>query len=251
MILKDISQKGTSEQTKILHELTSAWDKHLVISLLNDYYTQLYNFILSNYETQDEEIEEGIVYLDGVLIREFEYLSNDFHIYNTVIRIIADCESWDYICTLEKPIEILINTLRDSLTDDELVKLCKEHTSPLKTPNNKYPDYCLVGVLVAQNLIIKKGSKYFYKEESFLSLTELSEYIAKNDILTLTAEPIRKTLTETYLYEDKKDMPLKEKSCYYWTRAKKIEKYCDEIGVTPSKEYFDAVKLFESLHGQY
>ena len=249
MKLLDIIEKGKSEKKTILYDLTRGWDKHLVMELLNDYFYEIRDELSKKYDTyegEEEEEEEGTIYFNKFYFHHYEYQCGELNIHKVDIFFdVPSDKSWS-CWDLYDAIEILENTLKDSLSEDEL-KLLPEWVNPLKT----YPEaYLKVGVLFAKGYIKKEKDNYLYKEKSFANETKLALHINKN-ILKLKPDAdgkfkstTRNILRDTFSSVKRGEKP-NNKSVYSVTRSDKIIKYCEKDRVTPVQEYKDKAKEFK------
>lgn len=245
MKLTDLTQKSKKEQTSILHDATRGWDKHLVMELVNEYNDEIHNILSSKYKTYEQDEDEGTIYANKYYFNYYEYVCHELYInkqywfFDVPSHEIGDC--WK----LFDAIEILENTLIDTLPPEDLEKLSPNRKNPLKTSKNDHFDYCEIGVLFAQGFIKKvvnysqRGFDYFYKEKSFKSSTELEKYLQKHDIVTVKS--IRQYIDGTLGPGD--DLH----NLYIGVRAKNVEDYCKLIPVTPTAEWNDEVKRFKLL----
>ncbi|MFT5216442.1 MAG: hypothetical protein ACI83H_001565 [Glaciecola sp.] len=237
MKLTELVLKSKLEQISLLHDATKGWDKYLVMELLNCYFDEIHDILISKYSTYEQVKDDTTVYLREYYFHKYEFLCGELFIHKDLIFFDMPITEVLGYWNLYDIIEILENTLTDSLSDEDLQKLHPDKGNALKTSKKSVFDYCQVGVLFAQGFIKKKGFDYFYKEQSFKSSLVLAKYLKENDIVAV--DSVRQLIDNTF--SDNKQ------SLYNSTKSKNILEYCSTSGITPVQEFLNAVSEFESL----
>lgn len=237
MKLTDLVQKTYLERVATLHDATKGWDKYLVMELLNEYFAEIKDILSPKYKAIEQA--PNIDYYHEFYFHFFVYTHHELEILkHSVFYDIPYEEDTPYV-RLYEIIEVLENTLIDTLSDKDLQKLFPDKENSLKTAKKDVFEYCRVGVLFAQGLIKKIGFDYIYKDKVFESSNALAYYLKENKIVKIKS--VRQLIDATF--------SASTNSLYNPTKSKNILEYCKMAGITPVQEFYDEIKRFESLQG--
>lgn len=125
--------------------------------------------------------------------------------------------------------------------DKQLINIrLKERQQESTTNKNHYPFYCKVGALFAKGQILFKNQKYYYCNNSFISIAKLSNHI-QNEVLK-TNKTVRQYVNDTIYNTGRKNF---YKS---YTMMKNIVDYCNNKNIEITTEFQDIYDELEKLH---
>ena len=115
------------------------------------------------------------------------------------------------------------------------------HLSNSPKPNeNQYPFYCKIGVLFAKGQIQFKNKKYYYCNNSYVSIAKLSKHI--QDEVLKTNKAVRQYINDTIYNSGTKSF---YKS---YTMMKNVVDYCNDNNIKITTEFQDIYDELEKLH---
>ena len=117
----DLSFESKLDQIRILHELTKGWDKFLVLELLNRYYRDIHTDLGMNQSPCEKESKT--IDIKKFHFRQFVHESGELKVTNSHQYYSVPDDELYIPLSFYEPLEILENSLKDSLSEDDYAKL--------------------------------------------------------------------------------------------------------------------------------
>lgn len=124
--------------------------------------------------------------------------------------------------------------------DKELINIKLKERNEITSAKNTHPFYCEIGVLFAKDLIQFRNQKYYYCDNSFVSIAKLSKHIQDNVLNTNKA--VRQYVNDTLFRTGAKN--------FYnsFTMMNNIVAYCQENNIETTANFQNIYTQLKNLH---